>query len=335
MNRQIVQLAGLLSMNHSAVMEEMEACAADTEKYCKTHQQEYEMLDSLGGVITREDQACIQWIVLAECLVRYNIAALLDWKCELEDFAYFVKGLAGKRKNKLTFRTAWFDEEESLEEWCAVLNAKWQSAGACLVQLDMDSDSYILVPVLSDQYESVRKLAEGIGQKIVLIGVEKQEGSSKVLRNFMQKHPYIPSVNRSPAPVSCEQCFADSGILYPAVPCNCDERKLFQIVIKAQKLSPRQIMTVSKHLRMGTMEVRQRLALGKDVYVKVYLRDTLLAMKALGEEQILYEVCPESPQYPHFCECSKRSMRSECNDYKYFLFDREREKEWSYNMIHT
>lgn len=60
----------------------------------------------------------------------------------------------------------------------------------------------------------------------------------------------------------------------------------------------------------------------------------LLAMKALGEEQILYEVCPESPQYQHFCECPKRSMRSECNDYKYFLFDREREKEWSHHSIH-
>ncbi len=320
MNRQILQLARLLSMNHSAVMEEMEACVADTEKYCKAHQQEYEILNCLGGVITKEDEECIQWIILAECLVQHNIAALLDWKCELEDFAYFVKGLAGKRKYKLAFRTAWFDDEESMEEWCAILNARWQSAGACLVQLDMDSDSYILVPVLSGQYESVRKLADGIGQK---------------LHDFMQRHPYMPSANHNSASVSCEKCFVDSAVIYPVVPCNCDERKLFQIVIKAQKLAPRQIMTVSKHLRMGTMEVRQRLALGKDVYVKVYLKDTLLAMKALGEGQILYEVLPEAPQYPHFCECLKRSMRSECNDYKYFLFDREREKEWSHNSIQT
>lgn len=335
MNSQILQLAELLSMSHSAVMEEMEACAADTEKYCKAHQQEYEILDCLSGAITEEDHGCIQWIVLAECLVRYNIAALLDWKCELEDFAYFVKGLAGKRKHKLMFRTAWFDEEESMEEWCAVLNAKWQPSGACLVQLDMDSDSCILVPILSDQYELARKLAEGIGQRIVLTGVEEPGSSSEVLHHFMQRHPYTPSADRSPALVSCEKCFADSGIIYPVVPCGHDERKLFQIVIKAQKLTPRQIMTASKHLRMRTMEVRQRLALGKDVYVKVYLRDTLLAMEALGKEQILYEVLPEAPQYPHFYECSKRSMRSEGNDYKYFLFDREREEEWSYNSIHT
>lgn len=333
MNSQILKLAKLLSMDHVAVMEEMEACAADTEEYCKAHQQEYEILDCLGGVITKEDYGCIQWIILAECLVKHNMAALLDWKCELEDFAYFVKGLAGKRKYKLMFRTAWFDEDESVEEWCAVLNAKWRSSGACLVQLDMDSDSCILVPVLSDQYESARRLADGIGQRLVLAGVEKPESTSEVLHHFMQRHPYKPSANKSPASVSCANCFMDSEIVYPGVPCNCDERKLFQIIIKARKLTPRQIMTASKHLRMGTMEVRQRLTLGKDVYVKAYLKDTLLAMEALGKELITYEVLPETPQYPHFHECTKKILRNDGNDYKYFLFDREREQEWSHNAI--
>lgn len=329
MNHQILQLAELLSMSHTAVMKEMEACVADTEKYCKDHQQEYEILDCLDGVITEEDYGCVQWFILAECLVRYNIAALLDWKCELEDFAYFVKGLAGKRKYKLTFRTAWFDEEESVEEWCAVLNMKWQSAGAYLVQLDMDSDSYTLLPILSKQYEIARRLAEEIGQKITLIGMEKPEGSSEILHSFMQRHPYTPSAHRSPVSVSCEKCFADSGIVYPIIPCNCEGGKQYQIVVKSQKLTPKQMIVASKHLRMGAMEMRQRLALGKDVYVKMYLKDALLAMNELGKELIAYEVLPEIPQYPHFYECSKKLLRNERYDYKYFLFDREREREWS------
>lgn len=158
MSTQILQLAELLSIQHPTVMEVMRTCVADTEKYYKEHRQEYEILGSLSGVVTEEDYECIQWIVLTECLVKYNIAALLDWKCELEDFAYFVKGLAGKRKYKLTFRTAWFDEDASLEEWCATLNAKWQPSGVSFVYLDMNSDSYILLPVLSGQYAIAKEL---------------------------------------------------------------------------------------------------------------------------------------------------------------------------------
>ena len=315
-------------MSHTAIMEEMEACVADTEKYCKEHQQEYGILDCLDGVITEEDYGCVQWFILAECLVKYNIAALLDWKCELEDFAYFVKGLAGKRKYKLTFRTAWFDEEESVEEWCAVLNGKWQSDGACLVQLDMDSDSCTLLPLLSDQYETVRRLAKEIGQRITLADMGEQVESSEILRDFLQRHPYTPSAHRSPGPVSCEKCFANSAIIYPSIPCTCEGGKQYQIVVKARKLTPRQLVVASKHLRMGAMEMRQRLALGKDVYVKAYLTDTLLAMKELGKNLIEYEVLPEAPHYPHFHECSKKSAHSERNDYRYFQFDREREKEW-------
>ena len=328
MSNQMLQLSELLSMNNSSVMKEMEACAADTEKYCDNHRQEYEVLDCLGGTMTDEDYACIQWIVLTECLVKYNIAALLDWKCELEDFADWIKGLAGKRKYKLTFRTAWFDEDESLEEWCSLLNAKWQPSGVCLVQLDMDNDAYIILPVLSEQYESVKKLVEAIGQKIYLAGAENPEGSSSILHDFWQRHPYTPSASRNLLQASCESCFADDKMINDMTPCNVKAGEQFQIVVKTQKFSPKQMIVIGKHFRMSTMEVRQRLSMGKDVYVKVCLIDALLTMEAFKEYQIPYEFQPYLPVYPHFHDCPKKALRISYHDYTYFLFDREREKEW-------
>lgn len=328
MSAQILQLAELLSIQHPAVMKVMEACAADTEKYCKEHRQEYEILGSLSGMITEEDYECIQWIVLTECLVKYNFAALLDWKCELEDFAYCVKGLTGKRKYKLTFRTAWFDEDASLEEWCAVLNTKWLPSSVSFVHLDMDSDTYILLPVLSEQYATAKNLAKAIGQKIYLAGTKNPESTSGILHDFMQRHPYMPSASQTPAQVSCENCFADNTIPAHVTPCKLEERQLFQIFVKAQKFSPKQILTISKHFRMRAMEVRKRLSMKKDLYVKAYLKDTLLTIKELEKHQIAYEILPHSPAYPHFHDCLKKILQSDGNDYKYFLFDREREKEW-------
>lgn len=330
MSVQILQLAKLLSMNNSSVMKEMEACAADTEKYCEEHRQEYEVPDWLEETMAEEDYGCIQWIILTECLVKYNIAALLDWKCELEDFADWLKGLAGKRKYKLTFRTAWFDEDESLEEWCALLNAKWQSSGVCLVQLDMDNDAYIILPVLSEQYKSVIELAEAIGQKVYLAGAENPEGSSDILHDFWQRHPlYITTSIRTPLQISCEGCFADDRMINHMTLCELKAGEQFQIVVRAQKFSPKQMIVIGKHFRMSTMEVRQRLSMGKDVYVKVLLIDAMLAMEAFREYQITYELEPYIPVYPHFFDCPKRILQKGYNDYTYFLFDREREKEWA------
>lgn len=328
MRTQILQLSELLSMNHPSVMKTMEACAADTEKYCKEHQQEYEILACLDGTVAKEDYACIQWIILIECLMKYDIAALLDWKCELENFAGFIKGLAGKRKYKLTFRTAWFDEEESLEEWCAVLNAKWQPSGACLVQLDLDSDSYILLPVLSVQFEIVQTLAAEIGMKITSADADNPPFSSGILHDFFKRHPYTPSANRTPLPVSCEQCFTDDALTGNFAPCKLSENQLFQTIVNAQPLSPKQILTVSKRFRMKAMEVRERLSAGKDLYVKAYLADTLVTMAEFEKQQISCEILPASPIYPHFRVCPKKTVRSGGNDYKYFQFDRERKTDW-------
>ena len=108
--------------------------------------------------------------------------------------------------------------------------------------------------------------------------MENPEDSSEVLYNFLQRHPYTQSAHRSSVPISCEKCFADSSIVYPVIPCNCEGGKQYQIVINTQKLTPRQIVVASKHMRMGAMEMRQRLTLGKDVYVKAYLQDAFSRM---------------------------------------------------------
>lgn len=61
-------------------------------------------------------------------------------------------------------------------------------------------------------------------------------------------------------------------------------------MITTQKLTPRQIVVASKHMRMGAMEMRQRLTLGKDVYVKAYLQDTLLAINELEKEDMIINI---------------------------------------------
>lgn len=157
-NNVVSLLAELLSNRHLDVIKEVSACTEDTKEYYKKHYMgnSGSKTDLKNGVedleFTAEDCSCIQWIVMVKCLLEHGIATELDWKCELNDFYCCTKQIAGNHSNCLPFCMEWFDEEDSAWEWCRILNAKWeenQCAGkdACLVQLDMESDSYVLLVI--------------------------------------------------------------------------------------------------------------------------------------------------------------------------------------------
>lgn len=331
MKTQMLQIAKLLSCNHFDVVKEMTACVADTEYFLREHHDKYELIDGLDGTVMEEDYVCIQWLMLAKCMVQHKIAADLDYKCELEDFAYFVKGLFGKQKYKLTFRTAWFDEEDSIEEWIRILNAKWQPDGICLVQFDVEGDNYIILPILMQDYDMVVTLAMELGQNIYLAGTGKAEDAPTVLIDFSKRHPWAQRTSRNSTmvkTVSCEQCFS-GGNVGGCTLCELEQSSLFQIIVRSSKMSSKQLMTLSRHFRLGAIDVRKRISVGKSVYVKLRLNDALMAMKALEQQEIAYEILPYTPELPHYHECTKKFRDRGGNDYKYYLFDRERESEWA------
>lgn len=344
MNTKILKIAELLSDNNSVIMAELSACAENTEQYCKKYGRKYELLENFGrnlfsqhkccSHIKEEDSSCIQWIVLAECLVKNNIAAKLDWKCELEDFLYYIKGLAGKKKYKLSFRKTWFCEDDSIEEWCSILNEKWKSAGACLVQLDMESDTYIILPLLFADYEQVKQLAWDAGQNIYLAGTEKDEDAPHILNDFFQRYSCAPQNTYQNRQVDlCMECSLNNKEKDELFLCMRNKNDCFQIIIKPQELSAKQIMSVSKYFRINAMQIKKRLSAGQEVYVKSFLYDIMMTIKQLEENQIIYEIQPYIPKYSKFYECPQMLLGpnaaiKDYNDYKYFQFDREREKEW-------
>lgn len=111
--------------------------------------------------------------------------------------------------------------------------------------------------------------------------------------------------------------------------CELEQSNLFQIMVRSSKMSSKQLMTVSRHFRLRAMDVRKRISAGKSVYVKLRLNDALMAMKALEQQEIAYEILPYMPEFPHYHECTKKFHDRGGNDYRYYLLDRERECEWA------
>ncbi|MEY8328970.1 DUF6630 family protein [Lachnospiraceae bacterium 48-33] len=332
MDSKVLKIAEILSNNCSEILAELSSCVENTEQYYKEHKTKYEIFKNLGGTVTEKDYDCIQWIVLIESLVEQTIAAAFDWKCEFEDFSYFVKGAPDKKKYKLPFRKAWFQEDNSIEEWCVILNDKWKSKGACLTQLEMENDSYILLPLLFADYEQVKQLACDIGQNIYLAGTQKDENAPHILNDFFQRHPW-KTQDICELTDFCMECPLYNKENNTAFLCMRNKNNCFQIIIKPQELSVKQIMSVSKYFRINAMLIKKRLSAGQEIYVKSFLYDTMITIKQLEENQIAYEILPYIPKYSKFFECPQmplgpNAVIKDYNDYKYFKFDEERKKEW-------
>lgn len=330
----VLQLAELLSNQHPDVIKEVSACTEDTKEYYMGNSGS--KTDLKNGVedleFTAEDCSCIQWIVMVKCLLEHGIAIELDWKCELNDFYCCTGQIAGNHSNHLPFCMEWFDEEDSVWEWCGILNAKWaenQCAGkdACLVQLDMESDSYVLLVISPEQFKLAQKYAREAGQNLYLAGSGKSVDAPHTLNAFMKKWRMDFFLQSCEFRVSmdCEKCFSSDTI--PAVqrPCYLLERCDYTVVLKVKELLVRQIVAIGKSFRMGAMEIKRRLDAGREIYVKNRLYDTLILMELLEGQKIAYEVLPEAPNFPHFKECPKRVAASAGNDWLYHQFDRERE----------
>ncbi len=334
MDSKILKIAEILSNNCLEILVELSKCIENTEQYYKENRTKYQIFKNIGGIITGEDYNCIQWIVLVESLVKQTIAAAFDWKCEFEDFSYFIKKVSDKKKQKFPFCKAWFQEDDSIEEWCVLLNGKWKSKGLCLAQLEMESDTYTILLLLLDDYKQVKKLACDIGQNIYLAGTQKDENAPHNLNDFFQRHPLeIQNTYQQEQTDFCVQCSLHTKKDNIISSCIINKNNCFKIIIKSQKLSAKQMISVSKYFRLNAMLIKKRLSEGKEVFVKSFLYDTMITKKQLEDNQIAYEILPDVPKYSRFYECPQcllgpNAVIKDYNDYKYFKFDEEREKEW-------
>lgn len=196
----------------------------------------------------------------------------------------------------------------------------------------MENDSYILLPLLFADYEQVKQLACDIGQNIYLAGTQKDENAPHILNDFFQRHPW-KTQDICELTDFCMECPLYNKENNTAFLCMRNKNNCFQIIIKPQELSVKQIMSVSKYFRINAMLIKKRLSAGQEIYVKSFLYDTMITIKQLEENQIAYEILPYIPKYSKFFECPQmplgpNAVIKDYNDYKYFKFDEERKKEW-------
>ena len=108
------------------------------------------------------------WWNLYEKLVSKGYAVELDYKCELEDFIYYVQKLIHNKSldtsENLTIDTAGLDEEQCIMDWCAHINATWKTHK--LVNMDIGTDSFVLMVLSNEEFKTAQELAKELLHRI-------------------------------------------------------------------------------------------------------------------------------------------------------------------------
>ena len=108
------------------------------------------------------------WWNLYEKLVSKGYAVELDYKCELEDFIYYVQKLIHNKSldtsENLTIDTAGLDEDQCIMDWCADLNSTW--ANYKLAGMDIGTDSFVLMVLSNEEFKTAQELAKELLHRI-------------------------------------------------------------------------------------------------------------------------------------------------------------------------
>ena len=105
--------------------------------------------------MTGDESMSVQILQLAELLSMNNTYVMKEMEACVADREKYCE----EHRQEYEVLNC-LDENELLEEWCTLLNIKWQSSGICLVQLDMDNDAYIILPVYPHFHDCPKKICE-------------------------------------------------------------------------------------------------------------------------------------------------------------------------------
>ena len=108
------------------------------------------------------------WWNLYEKLVSKGYAVELDYKCELEDFIYYVQKLIHNKSldtsENLTIDTASLDEEQCITDWSGNLNSTWKDYK--LVDMDIGTDSFVLIVLSNEEFKTAQELAKELLHRV-------------------------------------------------------------------------------------------------------------------------------------------------------------------------
>lgn len=148
----IINISKVISHNDSEVINEINNLMNNKDNYIKNNER---------GIDENCSTSILFWLIMVDTLEKYNYVCERDWKDEFEDFIYFISNL---KTFNLDINNDIFNKDESITEWCKIIDSKCEPK--CIGCIDIDSDSYVLFVSNNDEINELKRLAREISKKI-------------------------------------------------------------------------------------------------------------------------------------------------------------------------
>lgn len=159
----IAEIAGLISSNDEAVIENINLCVKSPSEYFASCAGRYA---ERGINVNKCDKDKLYWIALVDELEAAEYVLSVDYKEEPSQVLWTLESI--KNYNTLigsALSNLKLDDEDDVEAFGAKINAVL--GNICVCWIDIDSDCYELAIVTDEVYEKISQIARGNGHSVV------------------------------------------------------------------------------------------------------------------------------------------------------------------------
>ena len=159
-----LEFAKLISLDDEKVLSEVKELITHTDAFISKNKEFYE---NRGIDLGKWKRPRLIWMGFADILINNGFAEEFDWKCELECFESLLAELKSFKDYALNLPPLTEDKND-VYEWIKTINTIWQEQGFCLMQMYIDSDSYVIFPIEASKTEFLETESKKINEMFMI-----------------------------------------------------------------------------------------------------------------------------------------------------------------------
>ena len=159
-----LEFAKLISLDDEKVLSEVKELITHTDAFISKNKEFYE---NRGIDLGKWKRPRLIWMGFADILINNGFAEEFDWKCELECFESLLAELKSFKAYALNLPLLTEDKND-VYEWIKTINTIWQEQGFCLMQMYIDSDSYVIFPIEASKTEFLETESKKINEMFMI-----------------------------------------------------------------------------------------------------------------------------------------------------------------------
>ena len=159
-----LEFAKLISLDDEKVLSEVKELITHTDAFISKNKEFYE---NRGIDLGKWKRPRLIWMGFADILINNGFAEEFDWKCELECFESLLAELKSFKTYPLNLPPLTEDKND-VYEWIKTINTIWQEQGFCLMQMYIDSDSYVIFPIEASKTEFLETESKKINEMFMI-----------------------------------------------------------------------------------------------------------------------------------------------------------------------